>query len=862
MEGISTSIKLIDDITGPLNRIIGNIQNFSNVMKTVENSNINVNADKLNGVFEEIISDSARIITLQNELKSSINENTDAAAKMADVFKKVETPKIHTVGDFEWNVKNNSKVFTDFGIERNKKELEDLNNMLHKMSGFEVVGAFKVNDDATQSINSINSRIEKLKVDIEKMANSPLIGDIEDKNAMLEKTRRQVSKILEVQNELNSSINRMDTISAQRHYMNLNNIVDDVERDIINNIAAQNEFNKSLKNGEKNSDNFLSKIKMMVGAYVGIKSLKTGIELSDNIVNTKARLNLMNDGKQSTEELQKMIFDSAQRSGGDFIETMGSISKMGLMAGDAFSSNAELVNFMELINKEFKISGTDPQGISAAMLQLTQAMGAGALRGEELNSVLEQAPLIVHNIAEYLGEPVGKIKDLAADGVITASVVKNAMFAASEKINSQFESIPLTFGTAMTKLKNEVISSFTPISKNLSSILNSNGFRRFLNEVTFTINKTMILLNSGLEMFVGVAKIVADNWGVIKPVLGTIIGLVGAYTGAVLFSGVANGISSIATLANAAATVVLGKATDAATIETHKQTLAQWGLNAAILANPAVLIIGGIIAALYIGTAVFNKFAGTSYSATAIIIGAFNTLLNAIKSQLNYTISAIEIVINFLISTGEMVANIFKGNFFKTIANYIIDVVDLALKALGTLAKSMDKLFGTNTASYLENFGEKLNKFQDEKIGENEVTFERVDFSKFLFETKTTKEAFRSGYDGFNNFNLEKESFFNGLANNLGIGMDKSTSKNDDIGKIKKNTDKMVDKLDISVDEIKYMRDIAEMEVVNKLTTAKIKVDVGGVTNQVNSGVDFENFYQLIGSKLEETVNMAIEGVY
>ena len=174
-------------------------------------------------------------------------------------------------------------------------------------------------------------------------------------------------------------------------------------------------------------------------------SVKKIVELADGMTTTRARLDLMNDGLQTTAELQDMIMKSANRSRAAYSTTADAVAKMGIMAGDAFSSNEELIAFSELINKQFTIAGTSAAGIDAAMLQLTQAMSSGVLRGEELNSVFEQAPTIIQTIADYLGVPIGKIREMAAEGQITSTIVKNAMLASADEINAKFAAMPMTF---------------------------------------------------------------------------------------------------------------------------------------------------------------------------------------------------------------------------------------------------------------------------------------------------------------------------------------------------------------------------------------------------------------------------------
>lgn len=211
------------------------------------------------------------------------------------------------------------------------------------------------------------------------------------------------------------------------------------------------------------TDALTSSVKRLAAAVLSIRAVKGIFSLSDAMTSTTARLDMMNDGLQTTAELNDMIFASAQRSRGAYQETADLVSKLGVLAGNAFSSSAEIVAFAEQVNKQMAIAGTSTAGAQAAMLQLTQAMSSGVLRGEELNSILEQAPTIAQSIADYLGVSVGVMREMASEGQITAQVVKNAMFAAAEETNAKFESMPYTWGQVWTSATNTLTQAFQPV---------------------------------------------------------------------------------------------------------------------------------------------------------------------------------------------------------------------------------------------------------------------------------------------------------------------------------------------------------------------------------------------------------------
>lgn len=230
------------------------------------------------------------------------------------------------------------------------------------------------------------------------------------------------------------------------------------------------QFSRSGQMATSVSNGFADSLRNLVGAYLGLRGIKSVLSLSDTLSQTIARIDMMNDGLQTTEEINQMIYDSAMRSRGAYSQTAMFVAKLGTLAGNAFSNNAEVVAFAEQINKQMVLSGTSTTEARGAMLQLTQAMSSGVLRGEELNSVLENTPMIAQTIAGYMGITTGKLRELAAEGEVTAEIVKNAMFSAADETNAKFEKMPMTWGQLWVKAQNIAISTFQPLLNMLSKI--------------------------------------------------------------------------------------------------------------------------------------------------------------------------------------------------------------------------------------------------------------------------------------------------------------------------------------------------------------------------------------------------------
>lgn len=211
----------------------------------------------------------------------------------------------------------------------------------------------------------------------------------------------------------------------------------------------------------------------LVAAFGGLTLIKKAVDLSDELTMTQARLNNVNDGLQTTAELQNLIYQAAQRSRGSYIGMMQTVASLKAQTGDTFSSVKEAVAFTELLNKQFKIAGADATAISSTMYNLTQALSTGVLRGQDLNIVMSNAPQIAQRIARSMGVSLGELKELASQGQVTSNVVKRAMLDSADEINEQFDQMPKTYGDVGQEIKNIATKEFEPIGKMMSDAVNS-----------------------------------------------------------------------------------------------------------------------------------------------------------------------------------------------------------------------------------------------------------------------------------------------------------------------------------------------------------------------------------------------------
>ena len=631
----------------------------------------------------------------------------------------------------------------------------------------------------------------------------------------------------------------------------LSEIERNIQLGIQNNTAEQNNFNKSLNQGVNKADSLFSKIKSFLGLYAGIQSVKIGLDVSDNISQTTARLNMINDGKQTTDQLQQAIFQSAKNSRAGFLDTASVVSKLGLLAPQAFNSNMETVNFSELMDKSFKVGGK--------------------LQGDEFRSIMENAPLLAQAISKYTGKSIGELKDMSKEGLITSDVIKNAVFAMSDEINSKFNSIPMTFGDVVTQIKSNAVNSFMSISSTMSGIFNSERFQGFIDGVSSFINKAFVMINWLIKGISMVGTVLYEIWGPIQPILVTVLGLLTAYKLVMGFiavkTAIASGIATIYNLALLAKQTMLG----AVSVALAQATAAQTGLNIAILTCPITWIIAGIalvIAAIYGVVAVFNKITGKAVSATGIIVGVFywmgGLIYNIIAATWNKLAQTFVSIYNLGVSIAEFFANVFKhpiravAHLFANFINFLIDKV----KFLGSV---IDTICGTNVVGRLETVQTAIGDWVNEKVGGNEITLKRMDATQVMMDRVGLKDMYNKGYEKGANFSLFGKNAETGIDTNTEFGNSTNpevAKSNDLLKNIDKNTKKAGDMLDLSHDEISYLRDLAEREAINRFTTAEVKVDVGGITQHVASALDLDDIVDYMTNKMEEGIAIAAEGSY
>lgn len=906
MSSIQTGIELNDQFSGVLNNIISSVNLAVSAMYDMQQSmNADIDTSSIEGARDEINQATAAIEAMNQA--ASRQTAPDIAPPVVDGGNQepisvpvdpvlpdplVENPEPirpeiqpNAPPDTEpveipvtWNT-DGVDVFTGTGVERFQQEVQSANDMLNTLNTTQArisqtaQGMDILPDAAVQDMNTMQQRLSAIQQRIQQIENNPVNVGADNANAELEQLRMQLNQAIQEQNSLNQAMQNMDVSAANDAYLHLSQTVGNTERYIRDNVDEQGRFNQEVSAGTQQANELTNTIKRAVAAYVSIQSVGKALNISDELVQTTSRLNMMNDGVQTTAELVNMVYAAAQDARGSFSQMADVVARFGNNAKDAFSSSEEVVAFADLIQKQMTIAGASTQEAANAELQLSQALGSGVLRGDELNSIFEQAPNLIQNIADYLDVPIGKIREMAADGELSADVVKAAIFSAADDINSKFNEMPMTWGQMWQSMQNTALIAFQPVLQRLNDLANSEAFQTFIQGAIEAMATLANILLNVFEIAASVGAFIGDNWSIIAPIIYGVIAALGAY---LAIMGIVNAITAI----SAAIDATKAAADALAAGQTFLWTVQQYGLNAALAACPITWIIVLIIALIAIIFAVCNaiaKMTGIANSGFGVITGGVNVVIQFFKN-LGLTVANIALGIGNAIAA--LASNMMTAfhNAICNVQSWFYNLLSTACSVIENIAAALNKLpFVSFDYSGISSAADDYAAKASEAAGNKE---DYTSISDAFNEGFTTFDAFQDGWasDAFNagaawgdgvadkvsNFSLsdvfgqtdipnvsDYTSGFNDAIANSGIG--------DGVGSIDDNTGKIKDSLDITEEDLKYLRDIAEQEAINRFTTAEVTINQTN-NNNVSSDTDLDGFISALDDAMGEAIDEVTNG--
>lgn len=881
MASISASVELYDRMSAPLMSIMNAMNMTISSMRDMQSTmGTDMDTSSLDAATQAANQAQAAMEALNQSM------HTGGQTPGTGGSEPTPTPSTDPVQvPVEW-VTNDLDVFSNSGIDRFEQEVTATNQMLTTLSDRQnqiaqnAAGTDIFSDSAMQDINSMGQRIQAVQQRIQQIENNPVNLGTDTANAELEQLRSQLNQALQAQEALNQAVDNMDVSATNAAYNQLSSTVASTERYIRDNADAQGNLNQQIQAGVNTSNELVDTVKRLALAYLSMQSVQKVLDVSDELTMTTARLDQMNQAfneingtATETDTIVKQIYASAQNARGSFGDMAAVVAKFGNNARDAFASQDEVIAFANLIQKQMTIAGASTQEASNAMLQLSQALGSGVLRGDELNSIFEQAPNLIQSIADYLDVPIGKIREMAQDGQLTADTVKAAIFSSADDINAKFEAMPMTWGQVWTSFQNSALMAFQPVLDKVNELANNDQFQGFVENAIGLLAQLAVYVLDFFNTLASIGAFISDNWSIIAPIVYGVIAALIAYAAISGIVAAVNGVMALSASVHAAAEAMQAGATFTA-------TAAQYGLNAALMACPLtwiILLIIAVIAAIFAVCNAIAKMTGVANSGFGVITGGINVVIQFFK---NLGLSVANIALGIGNAIAALASNMMTAfhNAICSVQSWFYNLLSTALSVIEGICSALNKLpFVEFDYSGISSAADDYAAKASEAAG-NKEDYQSI--SDAFNEGMSTFDTFQDGWaaDAFN----AGASWGDGVADkvsgmfsmdniDLTGGVDTSMLSNDfanNAAQTAANTadtadsaGKIADSVDISKENLKYLRDIAETEAINRFTTAEIEVTMNN-NNTVSSDMDIDGMVDHLSAGVLEAMEQAAEGVH
>lgn len=881
MASISASVELYDRMSAPLMSIMNAMNMTISSMRDMQSTmGTDMDTSSLDAATQAANQAQAAMEALNQSM------HTGGQTPGTGGSEPTPTPSTDPVQvPVEW-VTNDLDVFSNSGIDRFEQEVTATNQMLTTLSDRQnqiaqnAAGTDIFSDSAMQDINSMGQRIQAVQQRIQQIENNPVNLGTDTANAELEQLRSQLNQALQAQEALNQAVDNMDVSAANVAYNQLSSTVASTERYIRDNADAQGNLNQQIQAGVNTSNELVDTVKRLALAYLSMQSVQKVLDVSDELTMTTARLDQMNQAfneingtATETDTIVKQIYASAQNARGSFGDMAAVVAKFGNNARDAFASQDEVIAFANLIQKQMTIAGASTQEASNAMLQLSQALGSGVLRGDELNSIFEQAPNLIQSIADYLDVPIGKIREMAQDGQLTADTVKAAIFSSADDINAKFEAMPMTWGQVWTSFQNSALMAFQPVLDKVNELANNDQFQGFVENAIGLLAQLAVYVLDFFNTLASIGAFISDNWSIIAPIVYGVIAALIAYAAISGIVAAVNGVMALSASVHAAAEAMQAGATFTA-------TAAQYGLNAALMACPLtwiILLIIAVIAAIFAVCNAIAKMTGVANSGFGVITGGINVVIQFFK---NLGLSVANIALGIGNAIAALASNMMTAfhNAICSVQSWFYNLLSTALTVIEGICAALNKLpfvefdySGISSAAddYASKAAEAAGNKEDYKsigdaFNEGMSTFD-------TFQDGWAADAFNAGASWGDGVADKVSGMFSMDNIDLTGGVDTSMLSNDfanNAAQTAANTadtadsaGRIADSVDISKENLKYLRDIAETEAINRFTTAEIEVTMNN-NNTVSSDMDIDGMVDHLSAGVLEAMEQAAEGVH
>lgn len=838
------------------NNVQEKVHIVQSAMMELQNIPLYLRTDAINNQIEGIRQQMQGVGTLQSQISNAVVNMDTAGANaslqqlndmMDSVMRNVRSINAQQITP-QWQSTASVQVFQNTGAERFQAEVAAANNAMERMLQINAqvrastASMRMLPANAQADIANIGNRMTQLTQKIQAINRIPVSMRTETLNNQLENLRGQFFQATQSAEALNRAMQGGDLSAANMAAQQLNASLGTAERTIRDNINAQNNFNQSVHQGTVAASGLESMIRRYGAAILSFAGVKKVLNLSDTLTQSNARIAMMAGGVEHVGAVQDQVFAAAQRARGNYQEMLDMVGKFGMRAGDAFTNTNETIKFAENLNKMYAIAGANQMETASATLQLTQALGSGVLRGQELNAVFNAAPNVIQTVADYMGVPIGKIRELAAEGKVTASIVKNALLSATEDIDKQFSQMPTTFGQVMNSIANQALMAFQPVLAQISDITKSD---RFQSMVTGIVNGLASVASMATQVFDALATgaaFVVDNWDAISPVLYGVAAGLGAVSIAIMLLNIKTAILNSTLLKNPILAIL-------AVIVAVITAIVTWidktiGLKVAWLTVVDAIKTawdGLILAAQKVWMMVQTAFENLVLAVETARMGILNTLDSMKASGLtiiqNFVNGAIDLI-NDLISAVNTIA----GTSFEMVG-HVTWGTDAALEAAANKAARQE---------YLDNISNNFASRQAQRQAEFDAAFNEMIAAhqerqaEILGVRVSQSPGFAAARGALNikdNSNLLEAGNYNTAA-------------------IADSTHDITDSLEMTREDLKAMKDIAERDYINRFTTAEVKIDIGGINNNISEAQDLDGAINNMIYDMVEKAQMSAAGYH
>ena len=676
-------------------------------------------------------------------------------------------------------------------------------------------------------------------------------------------------------------------------------------------------------------------LETIVLTYASMRSLKLGVEWSDELTRVQGKLAQLTD---DVEGFMRKTYQMSQDTRTSYMDNASQMAKMWQLTGGingVFDSEEKLLEFNELLNKSFILGGSGIREINASIYQLTQALSSGRLQGDELRSLAENAPYLINAVVESVekmynaGKPIDEqikltyndLKKLGAEGVLTADVIVDAVLNSADKIRDAYENITPTWEQTFQKLKNQIQYISQPILESINEIINSDAFEKTAQTIVKMFTVILSVINPILQAVLWLGSTMADNWSLVEPAIWGVVNALVAFLGYMALAkvytialGTVQGIQLLISngvgysmvknnvalgIYNTLAPIAAGMTKALATAETFLAS-ATWAALAPLLT--VVAVIGAVVAIIYVAVIAYNRLTGSTVSATGVIVGTFYALFDAVYNVFagiwNILVEVAEFLVNVFDDPVYRIKSLFGGLVKNLLINFKImgegiNVIIMSItKGIETLVNgAIDKLNGMIVAynSTVGNVFGKLNTISkvdlerkaridtsgidkaiakiDNWVGTKET--KDISLSKYKTEYKDLNESYNQGYKQGQEWADNVTEVWDRYSDSLVKYIQPNISGNsvadptlmETIDQLKGNTDDIVNNTKVSSEELKYLRDIAERDVINRFTTAEIKIE-NNMNNNINSDRDLDGIVNYITTEMYKAASSTAEGLH